>query len=307
MESLFVFKGRENMKRKFNFKFLKYGVIAPVAIWLLMFLILPYLNLFLYSFWKNGVFQVVKEFTFENYMKFFTPSSSGGGQYLILLDTLKTSLIVTVITVIISFPLAYFINFVVKKTKQKQMLYMMAIIPLWVSYIMRAYAWKIILGTNGVLNSFLIWLGIIDQPLDIFLYSNVSVILAMVHIYTPYVLMPIYTALEQIPRNLMEASHDLGCNGFKTLYKVVIPLSLPGIITGATYAFALSMGDFLAPSLLGGSTTSTKIANIVQMQFGTSNNWPYGAAIGIIILIFVLILLEVTNRLEKYYSKLDEQ
>lgn len=128
----------------------------------------------------------------------------------------------------------------------------------------------------------------------------------MVHIYTPYVLMPIYTSLEQIPRNLMEASKDLGCNGFKTLCKVVIPLSLPGIITGATYSFALSMGDFLAPSLLGGSTTSTKIANIVQMQFGTSNNWPYGAAIGIIILIFVIGLLELTNRTEKHYSKLEE-
>ena len=183
---------------------------------------------------------------------------------------------------------------------------MMAIIPLWVSYIMRAYAWKIILGTNGVLNSFLMWLGVTDHPLDVFLYSNGSVIIAMVHIYTPYVLMPIYTALEQIPRNLIEASKDLGCNGFRTLCKVIMPLALPGIITGATYSFALSMGDFLAPSLLGGSTTSTKIANIVQMQFGTSNNWPYGAAIGIIILLFVLVLLEITSHMEKRTSKLSE-
>lgn len=294
------------MKTKSGRKFLKYGIIAPVAIWLLMFLVLPYINLFLYSFWKNGPFDVEKTFTMENYLKFFTAEGSSSPQYMILLDTLKTSLIVTIITVLISFPLAYFINFIVKKVKHKQMLYMMAIIPLWVSYIMRAYAWKIILGTNGILNSFLMWLGVTDHPLDAFLYSNVSVILAMVHIYTPYVLMPIYTALEQIPRNLIEASKDLGCNGFKTLCKVIIPLALPGIITGATYSFALSMGDFLAPSLLGGSTTSTKIANIVQMQFGTSNNWPYGAAIGIIILLFVIVLLEVTNRLEKHYSKLEE-
>lgn len=294
------------MEKKSSHRFLKYGIIAPVTIWLLMFLVLPYVNLFIYSFWKNGPFDVVKEFTLENYIKFFAAGGGESGQYLILLDTLKTSLIVTVITVLISFPLAYFINFILKKVKYKQMLYMMAIIPLWVSYIMRAYAWKIILGTNGVLNSFLIWIGVADKPLDIFLYSNVSVILAMVHIYTPYVLMPIYTALEQIPRNLIEASNDLGCNGFRTLRKVVIPLALPGIITGATYSFALSMGDFLAPSLLGGSTTSTKIANIVQMQFGTSNNWPYGAAIGIIILIFVIVLLEITNRTEKHYSKLEE-
>lgn len=294
------------MKKKTSYKFLKYGIIAPVTIWLFMFLVFPYINLFLYSFWKNGAFNVVKEFTLENYTKFFVADGASSGQYTILLDTLKTSLIVTIITVIISFPLAYFINFIVQKVKHKQIIYMLAIIPLWVSYIMRAYAWKIILGTNGVLNSFLMWIGVTDHPLDVFLYSNVSVIIAMVHIYTPYVLMPIYTSLEQIPRNLIEASKDLGCNGLKTLYKVILPLALPGIITGATYAFALSMGDFLAPSLLGGATTSTKIANIVQMQFGTSNNWPYGAAIGIIILIFVLVLLEVTNRVEKHYSKLEE-
>ncbi|MCI5920019.1 MAG: ABC transporter permease [Roseburia sp.] len=294
------------MKKRVNKKFLKYGIIAPVTIWLVLFLVLPYFNLFLYSFWKNGPFDVIREFTLENYIKFFASDGGSGGQYTILLDTLKTSLIVTLITVVISFPLAYFINFIVQKAKHKQTIYMMAIIPLWVSYIMRAYAWKIILGTNGVLNSFLMWLGVTDHPLDVFLYSNVSVIIAMVHIYTPYVLMPIYTALEQIPRNLIEASKDLGCNGFRTLCKVIMPLALPGIITGATYSFALSMGDFLAPSLLGGSTTSTKIANIVQMQFGTSNNWPYGAAIGIIILLFVLVLLEITSHMEKRTSKLSE-
>lgn len=294
------------MKKRVNKKFLKYGIIAPVTVWLVLFLVLPYFNLFLYSFWKNGPFDVIREFTLENYIKFFASDGGSGGQYTILLDTLKTSLIVTLITVVISFPLAYFINFIVQKAKHKQTIYMMAIIPLWVSYIMRAYAWKIILGTNGVLNSFLMWLGVTDHPLDVFLYSNVSVIIAMVHIYTPYVLMPIYTALEQIPRNLIEASKDLGCNGFRTLCKVIMPLALPGIITGATYSFALSMGDFLAPSLLGGSTTSTKIANIVQMQFGTSNNWPYGAAIGIIILLFVLVLLEITSHMEKRTSKLSE-
>lgn len=292
--------------KKKSRQFLKYGVIAPVTIWLFLFLVLPYLNLFLYSFWKNGAFKVEKTFTLENYINFFSSRTLGGGQYTILLNTLGTSLLVMLITVVISFPLAYFINYVLKKAKHKKIVYMLAIIPLWISYIMRAYAWKIILGTNGVLNSFLMWTGITDHPLEIFLYSNVSVILAMVHIYTPYVLMPVYTALEQIPTNLIEASKDLGCGGWRTLTKVIIPLALPGIITGATYSFALSMGDFLAPSLLGGSTTSTKIANIVQMQFGTSNNWPYGAAIGIVILVFVLVLLELTNRLEKHYSKLEQ-
>jgi spermidine/putrescine transport system permease protein len=276
-------------------------LIAPAAIWLVLFLILPYINLFIYSFWKNDVFSVIHEFTPANYIKFFSESESGATPYLILLSTLKTALTVTVIAVIISFPLAYFIRFCVRK--HQQLLYMLVIIPLWVSYIMRAYSWKIILGTNGILNSFLMWTGVTSEPVDIFLYSDVSDIIAMTHIYTPFVLMPIYTALEQIPGTLLEASGDLGGSGLTTLRKIVIPLSMPGILTGATYAFALSMGDFLAPSLLGGATSSTKIANIVQMQFGTSNNWPYGAAIGIIILVFVILVVEAADFIGRRTAK----
>ena len=285
------------MKSFFKSKFAIFGVMAPAAIWLTMFLILPYANLFVYSFWKNGAFSVVHEFTMQNYIKFFTKSATGGAPYLILTDTILLSLWVTVCTLIISFPLSYYIRFYVKKYKQQ--LYMLVIIPLWVSYVMRAYSWKIILGTNGILNSFLIATHLANNPLSFFLYSRVSVIIAMTHIYTPFVLMPIYTSLEQLPETLLEASGDLGASPFRTFLRVIFPMILPGIITGATYAFVLSMGDFLAPSLLGGPTSSTQIANIVQMQFGTSNNWPYGAAIGIIILVMVICLLAVTELLQK--------
>lgn len=284
----------KNLKDK---KFAIYGVMMPAVIWLLLFLILPYANLFLYSFWKNGAFSVIHEFTLQNYIKFFKVSKTGGAPYLILFSTIKLSLWVTLFTLIVSFPLAYFIRFYVKKYKQQ--LYMLVIIPLWVSYVMRAYSWKIILGTNGILNSFLMATHIAQNPVSFFLYSKVSVIIAMTHIYTPFVLMPIYTSLEQLPETLIEASNDLGANPLRTFCKVIFPLSLPGIITGATYAFVLSMGDFLAPSLLGGPTSSTQIANIVQMQFGTSNNWPYGAAIGIIILFMVIGLLVITELLQK--------
>lgn len=286
-------------------RFAKYGILFPVVIWLMLFLVIPYINLLLNSFWVNGAFRVEHTFTLENYIKFFTSGTGSGRPAMILLDTLRISLIVTFSTVLISFPLAYFINF--KVTRNKQLLYMMAIIPLWVSYIMRAYSWRIILGTDGVLNSFLIWAGMTKTPIEAFLYSDLSVIIAMVHIYTPFVLMPVYTAMEQIPRNLMEASKDLGCNRIRTFLKVLLPLSLPGVITGGTYAFALSMGDFLAPSLLGGASTSTKISNIVQMQFGTSNDWPYGSAIAVIIFIVILAVLLATGKLEKHFSRLDAE
>lgn len=284
-------------------KMLLLPILLPPAIWLFTFLFLPYLNLFTYSFWKPGPFNVIKEFNFDNYTKFFTSTAGGSAPYSVLLDTIQLAGWVTFFTLVLSLPLAYYINF--KVTRYKQAIYMLVIIPLWVSYIVRAYSWKIVLGTNGVLNSALIWLGITDQPLEIFLYSQMSVIIGMVHIYTPFVLMPIYTALEQIPRNLIEASKDLGASRLQTFVRVIFPLSLPGVIAGGTFAFVLSMGDFLAPSLLGGPDSSTMISNIVQQQFGTSNNWPYGSAIGILILVLVLLVLEFTGRAEKRYAALD--
>lgn len=284
-------------------RFIRYGVILPLFIWLLLFLIIPYGNIVCNSFWKNGTFGVEHTFTLKNYIKFFTSGSGTNRPVMVLLDTLRISCIVMVCTIIISFPLVYFINFKVKKNKQ--LFYMLAIIPLWVSYIMRAYSWRIILGTNGILNSFLMWSGITKAPIDAFLYSDISVIIAMVHIYTPFVLMPMYTAMEQIPRNLIEASKDLGCGRVRTFFKVLLPLSIPGVLTGGTYALALSMGDFLAPNLLGGATSSTKISNVVQMQFGTSNDWPYGSAIAVIIFVLILFILIVLGKIEKHFSKLE--
>lgn len=286
-------------------RFIGYGILAPVVIWLILFLVIPYINLLLYSFWKNDIFNVQHTFTLENYIRFFSSGEGTNAPVVVLLDTFKISVIVTIFTILISYPLAYFINF--KVNKYKQSFYMLAIIPLWISYVMRAYSWRIILGTNGILNSFLMYMHITDHPLDILLYSDVSVIIAMVHIYTPFVLMPMYTAMEQIPKSLIEASKDLGVNRIKTFLKVVVPLSLPGVITGGTYAFALSMGDFLAPTLLGGSTSSTKISNIAQLQFGTSNNWPYGATIGVVILVLILIVLTIANKLEKHFSRLESE
>lgn len=278
-------------------------LVTPIAIWLLLFLIGPYLNLFSYSFWKAGTFDVIKDFNIDNYKKFFSSEGTSNPTYLVLLDTLKLALTVTFFCILFSLPLAYYIRFKVRK--YKQFLYTLVIIPLWVSYIVRIYSWKIILGSSGILNSFLIWLGVTDGPLEFLLYSEVSVTIAMIHIYLPFVLMPIYTSLEQVPLNLVEASKDLGGSQLNTFWRIVFPLILPGVIAGGTMAFVLSMGDFLAPSLLGGPNSGTMIANVIQQQFGTSNNWPYGSAIGILILILVLTILKITGNTEKRFSAIN--
>ena len=181
-------------------------------------------------------------------------------------------------SLLLGYPLAYFLSFYAGK--RKDLLYQMVIIPLWVSYLVRAYAWKTILGSDGVFNTLLQYVHLTKHPLDFLLYSPFAVVLTLTHIYTPFTFLPIYAALEHIPRNLVEASHDLGATPAQTFWKVIFPLSIPGVLAGATFAFVLSLGDFLAPQLFGGPS-GIMISNIVVSLFGAAYNWPLGAAISL--------------------------
>jgi spermidine/putrescine transport system permease protein len=184
---------------------------------------------------------------------------------------------------------------------RKELLYQLVIVPLWVSYLVRGYAWKTILGSDGVLNGFLQYLHVTHEPVAFFLYSPFAVVLMLTHIYTPFVFLPIYAALEHIPRPLVEASQDLGAGRAQTFFRVIFPLSMPGLLAGATFAFVLSLGDFLAPLLVGGPS-GTMIANVVQSLFGAAFDWPLGAAISVCVLIITISLLFLSERLEKRWS-----
>src|SRR5205085_11549622 len=199
----------------------------------------------------------------------------------------------------LGYPLAYFLSFYAGK--RKDLLYQLIIIPLWVSYLVRAYAWKTILGSDGVLNTLLQYVHLTRHPLDFLLYSPFAVVLTLTHIYTPFAFLPIYAALEHIPRNLVEASHDLGATPAQTFWKVILPLSIPGVLAGATFAFVLSLGDFLAPLLLGGPS-GIMISNIVVSLFGAAYNCPLGAAVSLVMLLLVVALITGTERIEKKLS-----
>jgi len=203
------------------------------------------------------------------------------------------------VCVVLGYPLAYYLSFYA--LKRKELLYQLVIIPLCASYLVRGYAWKTILGSDGVLNAFLRYLHITHRPVEFFLYSPFAVVLTLTHIYTPFAFLPIYAALEHIPRNLLEASHDLGATPGQTFWKVIFPLSIPGVVAGATFAFVLSLGDFLAPLLLGGPS-GIMISNIVVSLFGAAYNWPLGAAISLCMLVLVVGLLFFSERLEKKWS-----
>jgi spermidine/putrescine transport system permease protein len=251
--------------------------------------------MFAHSFWavKDGL--LVHQWNLDNYHTLFAKPV-----YIeVLLRTMRIAASVTFCSLLLGYPLAYYLSF--HSGARKELLYQLVVVPLWVSYLVRGYAWKTILGSEGVLNSFLQYLHLTHEPVSFLLYSPFAVVLMLTHIYTPFVFLPIYAALEHIPRPLVEASQDLGASSTQTFLRVILPLSLPGLIAGATFAFVLSLGDFLAPLLVGGAS-GTMIANVVQSLFGAAYDWPLGAAISVCILFVVISLLFLTERLEKRWS-----
>jgi spermidine/putrescine transport system permease protein len=270
-------------------------VSVPPILWVALFLLFPYVLMFAHSFWsvRDGV--ILHNWNLANYITLFH-----NPLYLqVLFRTARIAASVTVLAVLLGYPLAYYLSF--HAGPHKELLYQLVIVPLWVSYLVRGYAWKTILGSDGVLNGFLQYLHLTHEPVSAFLYSPFAVVLMLTHIYTPFVFLPIYASLEHIQRPLIEASQDLGASPRNTFFRVILPLSLPGLLAGATFAFVLSLGDFLAPLLVGGPS-GTMIANLVQSLFGAAYDWPLGAAISVFILLFTLAILTFTQRLEKRWS-----
>ena len=272
------------------------AVTLPPVLWVLLFLLVPYALLLCYSFWSVSPSQtIIHSWTLENYRELFRVN--------VYLQTLFRSMWIAarvmIFSLLLGYPLAYYLSFYAGA--RKDLFYQLVIIPLWVSYLVRAYAWKTILGSDGVLNTLLQYVHLTKHPLEFLLYSPFAVVLTLTHIYTPFAVLPIYAALEHIPRNLVEASQDLGASPLQTFWRVIFPLSIPGVLAGATFAFVLSLGDFLAPLLLGGPS-GIMISNIVVSLFGAAYNWPLGAAISLCMLLLVVSLLFFSEQLEKKWS-----
>jgi spermidine/putrescine transport system permease protein len=271
----------------------KAAVAIPPLLWVTIFLLVPYAILFCYSFWSVSPLQViVHNWNLQNYLQLVRNPIYAT----VLFRSMRIAGAVTLLALVLGYPLAYYLSF--HAAKRKDLLYQLVIIPLWASYLVRGYAWKTILGSEGVLNGFLQYLHIIRHPVEFFLYSPFAVVLTLTHIYTPFTFLPIFASLEHVPRNLIEASHDLGASPWATFRRVVLPLSLPGILAGATFAFVLTLGDFLAPLLVGGPS-GIMISNIVVSLFGAAYNWPLGAAISLCMLLLVVALLMLTERIER--------
>ena len=270
------------------------ALMTGPMLWWIVVLLIPYVIMLMISFYSKQFPFHVPDFQFGNYLKIFDDPQ----YFQVLLRSLKISVLVSLVAFALAYPLTYYLVFKVRSHRVRMIIYVATIIPLWVSYLLRAYTWKTILGTEGILNSFLMWIGIIDEPISLFLYNQFAMVITMAYIFTPFMVMPVYASLEKIPGSLIEASKDLGANRVSTFLKITLPLSMPGVLAGFTFTFCLSAGDFISPTLVGGPY-SNMVANVVATQFGIAMNWPLGSALGVVLLFIVLAVITLSDRLER--------
>ncbi len=265
------------------------NLIYPGLLWFFIFFLLPLSVIFIYAVTARtpGSGEPVK-ITFENFLVIFQKKH----YLIILLRSLKISLLTTVFSIIFSYPVAFFLA---KRTRFDKVLIVVLMIPFWINYLIRTFAWKLILSENGVLNQLLLWLKFIDEPLRI-LYSQTSVLLGLIYTYTPMMVLPLYASLLRIDDSLMEASMDLGASRARAFFDVTFKLSLTGIFAGTLLVFIPSLGSFAIPAILGG-TDSVMIGNIIENQFGKVGDWNLGSA-------FTIALALLSIALVLFYSRL---
>jgi spermidine/putrescine transport system permease protein len=252
-------------------------LLSPLLLWLILFVVAPMAILLVYSFCQRNEFgDIVYSFTWENFSRAFNKLYLG-----ILLRSTWYAALSTVICVIVGFPVAYFIGRA--KSSTRNLLLLLVMIPFWTSFLIRTYAWLIILGDRGLLNSLLIQARLIASPLNI-IYTWKSVTIGLVYSYLPFMILPIYSSVEKLDQNLLDAASDLGANPWRTFCRVILPLTLPGISAGVLLVFIPAIGMFAITDLMGGAKVPM-IGNVIQTQFGDANNWPFGAALGMVMMV----------------------
>jgi ABC-type spermidine/putrescine transport system permease subunit I len=264
------------------------AVLGPPLLWLIGFYLIPLGLLLITSLWTWDGVQIVHSWTLDN----FQLITSDPLPLEVMRRTLFIAALVTVTSGVLALPLAYFL--VRYTSRWKNLLYLAVIVPLWTNYLVRVFAWKTILGDTGLLNSFLISIHVIKQPIDVLLYSNNAIFITLLYIWLPYMVLPVYAAIDRIPPSLLEASADLGARGWRTIAHVVWPLAFPGIMAGSIFVFSLSLGDYITPQFMGNG--SSFIGNIIADQFHQAGSPPYGAALSVLPLGVLMIYLVVARR-----------
>lgn len=264
-------------------------MVGPVTLTMILLIAVPLIYVAVMSFCTiDEFYNVTFRFSIENYTRL------ANADYLkIYFQSIVIALVTTLLCILIGYPFSYLIART--KSKKKKILYMLVIIPFWTNSLIRIYGWRTFLGTSGWLNSLLLALHVIKEPVE-FLYRTQTTILGMVYCLIPFMILPLYTAIEKLDGSLLEASSDLGARPVKTFIKIILPLTSSGIFSGSLMVFIPCLGYFFVSDILGGGNTDV-IGNLIERQFGSGNNWPLGAALSIILILVTLLLVKIYQKL----------
>lgn len=276
-----------------------YSLLSPTLIIMAFGILIPFGILIVMSFWTQAGFGFDMSPTVANYESAAERPIYGA----LLKRSLWMSSVATVTTVLLCYPMAYFVAFHVHRNKMLWIVLMT--LPFWTSYLLRVFAWKVVLGYEGVINSALMSLGLIEAPLEFLLYSQTAVIITLAHAWAAFAILPMYVSLEKIDKSLLEAATDLGDGPVMRFLRITLPLSLPGVISATLLIFIPTTGDYITPALLGGPD-GMMIGNLIQKQFGAINNWPMGATLAIILMLSIAVIalgfMFTTNFIRKRIS-----
>jgi spermidine/putrescine transport system permease protein len=268
--------------------------LLPALLLLAVYLVIPVAMLVVMSFYRSTMFGITPDFSWSNYAHF-----AGNPMFpSLLLKSIRMALTVTVLSLLISYPFAYFLARM--SGRFKTALLILVMVPFWTSYLIRTMAWLPILGIKGVVNYSLLSLQLVTKPVEAFLFNEFSVILTLIHIYLPYMVVPIFLSLDRLDGRLLEAAGDLGANPLRAFWHVTLPLSMPGVGGGIVMVFIAGFGAYVTPKLLGGSS-GIMFGNVLADQYSGTFNWPFGAVLALIMIGVVLLLLVVASR----FTRLD--
>ncbi|CAN5159732.1 ABC transporter permease [soil metagenome] len=277
------------MKRVDNW--VTYLQVAPLSLVFLLFLVVPIVTIVVVSFFDYNTTQIIPAFVLQNYEELLLSPVT----WQTYLQTLQFSLITWVLTLLIGFTIAYYLAFYVRSPTWQTVLFLVCTIPFWTSNIIRMISWIPFLGRNGLMNTALLQLGLIQQPLEFLLFSNFSVVLAYVHLYTLFMVVPIFNSMVRIDRSLLEAARDGGASGWQTLWNVILPLCKPGIAIGSIFVVTIVMGDFVTVRLMSGGQSAS--VGLMMMNAMSLLQYPAAAANAVILLILVLLTVAAMMRL----------
>jgi len=279
-----------------------YLLLAPTLLVVLILLVLPVFDLLRTSFCTQVYLKIDCSFTLANYGAIFEPNGAFGSLFgfipyphlqtpiyaVLLARSIGVALLATIAVILLAYPMAYFLAFRLVRNRIRWIV--LITVPFWTSYLLRVFAWKIILGYGGLINSGLVTAGIIPEPLELLLYNPFAVIIVLAHSWLAFAVLPIYVSLDKIDRSLLEAATDLGDTKLQRFLRITLPLSMPGVLSASLLVFIPTVGDYITPSLVGGSS-GMMLGSVIQSLFGQANNQPLGAAVSVTMMAIVTLLV----------------